>query len=448
MHSIKNIILLIVFFLLALVTGSAQTAYTLQECMIYAREHAPANHREGAQVRIYKQDQTEALGAFLPSANVSIGGEYDFGRSLDPETNTYKDSKYFSNAYSGNLQLPLFQGLVRINNYKMTRAMNRMGLHRKQLIEDQVSLRVLNAFYNVVYYKQLVMQLAGQLAESEQNLYQSQRMEELGMKAGADIAQMEANVASDQFALIRQENLLRVSLLELKGAMNYPMEDTLAVEETLEPILPQKSKADPDSLFKAARHYLPGALAAGYQLKGMESSYKSSLASFFPSFSLFAGYNTRYFEVLDGESKKVAFKDQWKNNAGQFVGMQVSIPIFNRLTALSNRRRAKFRLQMQQADYEETMLKLNQDIAQSISDLNGAAQEYIQAMRKMNAADIAHTVNRRKFEEGMISALELQNSANQLAQAKAEQVGMHVQFLIRKKQVEYYQGTPFITENN
>ncbi|MEG1380178.1 MAG: TolC family protein, partial [Bacteroidales bacterium] len=153
-------------------------------------------------------------------------------------------------------------------------------------------------------------------------------------------------------------------------------------------------------------------------------------------------------EVLDGESKKVAFKDQWKNNAGQFVGMQVSIPIFNRLTSLSNRRRAKFRLQMQQADYEETMLKLNQDIAQSISDLNGAAQEYIQAMRKMNAADIAHTVNRRKFEEGMISALELQNSANQLAQAKAEQVGMHVQFLIRKKQVEYYQGTPFITENN
>lgn len=444
MNSLRKIILLIVASLLSLINGSAQNAYTLQECMIYAREHAPANHRQQAQSRIYNQDRVEAIGAFLPSANASIGGEFDFGRSLDPGTNTYKDNKYFSNNYSGTLQLPLFQGLVRINNYKMTKAMDRMGLHQKQLIEDQVSLRVLNAFYNVVYYKQLVMQLTGQLEESERNLYQSLRMEELGMKAGADVAQMEANVASDRFALIRQENLLRVARLELKGAMNYPMEDSLAIRESLEPVLPQGSDIDPDSLFESARNYLPGSLAANFQLKGMKSAYKSSLASFFPSFSLFAGYNTRYFEVLKSEGATESFKKQWKNNAGQYVGMQVSIPIFNRLSNLSNRRRAKYRLEMQQADYEETMLKLNQEIAQSISDLNGAVQEYIQAMRKMNAADIAHTVNRRKFEEGMISALELQNSANQLAQAKAEQVGMHVQFLIRKKQVEYYQGIPFI----
>ncbi|MEG1188653.1 MAG: TolC family protein [Bacteroidales bacterium] len=445
MNQIKNIIILLFVYLFSCTGGQSQEKYDLRECMIYASEHAPANDRQVAQQRIYKQDKTEAWGAFLPSAGVSANAEYNFGRSLDPATNTYQDNKYFNNNYSASLDLPLFNGLVRVNNFKMTEAIARMGNEQVQVVRDRISLRVINAYYNVIYYRRLVDQMEGKLAESERNLYQSLRMEELGLRAGADVAQMEANVAADQFGLTRQLNLLENAWVELKCSMNFPLEDTLAIDESLGRLIPELSAENPDSLFKRASVYLPEALAARHQLVSMKYNYKKSMGSFFPTLSMYAGYNTNYFEALDSGSSTTPFKDQFRNNAGQYVGVRVSIPVFNRLSKISDRRRARFRLQMQEADYEETMLKLQQNITEGIADMNSAAREYIQAVRKMNAAEIAHNVNRRKFEEGMISALELQNSANQLAQAQAEQVGMHVQYLIRKKQVDFYNGIPFIS---
>ena len=81
-------------------------------------------------------------------------------------------------------------------------------------------------------------------------------------------------------------------------------------------------------------------------------------------------------------------------------------------------------------------------------DLQSAVKEYEQAVRKEIASEKAHQLNKRKFEEGMINALDLQNSANQLAKAKAEKTGMHVQYLMRKKTVGYYKGEKLITEKN
>lgn len=445
MNRIKNIIILLFVYLFSCTGSRSQEIFGLRDCMVYASEHAPANDRQEAQQRIYKQDKTEAWGAFLPSAGISVNAEYNFGRSLDPATNTYQDKKYFTNNYALSLELPLFNGLVRVNQLKMSDAIARMGNQQVRIIRDQISLRVINAYYNVVYYRHLADQMVGKLAESEQNLYQSVRMEELGIKAGADVAQMEANVASDQFGLTRQLNLLENAWVELKCAMNYPLEDTLRIDESLGRLLPETNSENPDSLFNKASAYLPEALAARHQLTSMKYNYKKSMGYFFPTLAMYAGYNTNYFEAIGSGETTIAFDDQFRNNAGQYVGIRISVPVFSRLNKISERRRAGFRLRMQEAEYAETMLKLQQNITEGLADLNSAAKEYIQAVRKMNAAEIAHNVNRRKFEEGMISALDLQNSANQLAQAKAEQVGMHVQYLIRKKQVDFYNGIPFIT---
>ena len=150
------------------------------------------------------------------------------------------------------------------------------------------------------------------------------------------------------------------------------------IDQVLGQLLPELSDQDPDSLFEQAIRYLPQAVAAKHQLQGMKSNYKVSMGSFFPYIGLYGGYRTNYFEALKSGSENASYKNQFRNNAGEYVGIQISIPIFSQLTKLSNRRRAKYRLQMQQADYEETLLRLHQDIKQGITDLNGAAKEYIQ----------------------------------------------------------------------
>ena len=73
---------------------------TLDECMRYAVEHSPAVRRQDYTNRSYRQDYIESVAALVPSVSGTVGASTSFGRSVDPETNTYTDVSNFDNSYS------------------------------------------------------------------------------------------------------------------------------------------------------------------------------------------------------------------------------------------------------------------------------------------------------------------------------------------------------------
>ena len=83
---------------------------TLEECMRYAVEHSPAVRRQAYTNRNYRQNYIESVAALVPSVSGTVGASTSFGRSVDPETNTYTDVSNFDNSYSLSGQLPLFAG--------------------------------------------------------------------------------------------------------------------------------------------------------------------------------------------------------------------------------------------------------------------------------------------------------------------------------------------------
>ena len=52
-------------------------------------------------------------------------------------------------------------------------------------------------------------------------------MYELGEKGRPDVVQMESQVAEDEYNLTHQENVAKQSLLALKSAMNFPVDEEL-----------------------------------------------------------------------------------------------------------------------------------------------------------------------------------------------------------------------------
>lgn len=73
---------------------------TLEECMRYAVEHSPAVQRQAYTNRNYRQNYIESVAALVPSVSGTVGASTSFGRSVDPETNTYTDVSNFDNSYS------------------------------------------------------------------------------------------------------------------------------------------------------------------------------------------------------------------------------------------------------------------------------------------------------------------------------------------------------------
>ena len=54
----------------------------------------------------------------------------------------------------------------------------------------------------------------------------------------------------------------------------------------------------------------------------------------------------------------------------------------------------------------------------------------------------------RKFENGLISALDLQTAANTLLQAKSDKLRARLQYIVKSRMVDYYNGKPLVEIQN
>ena len=159
------------------------TPMSLDECMRYAVEHSPAVRRQDYTNRNYRQDYIESVAALVPSVSGAVGASTSFGRSVDPETNTYTDVSNFDNSYSISGQMPVFAGLTGINTLRAARVMRMQGVEELQLARDQVALKTMEAYFDVVYYTESLRLAREQLETSTAELTKSRKLFELGLKS-------------------------------------------------------------------------------------------------------------------------------------------------------------------------------------------------------------------------------------------------------------------------
>ncbi len=437
--------LILIFILLAIKGTSQEKRWTLQECMIYAIENSPKKNKQEAQNSIYKQNYLEAIGRLLPSLSANTNAYFNFGRGLDSETNTYTDVNSFSNNYSLYTSLILFDGLANINKIKMQKMNQLMGKQQLQDTNDVIAYETMEAFFNVLYYKESVKLAQQQLDESTANLKQTQRMEELGVKGFPDVAEMQAKEAADNYNLTRQKNLFTIGVIKLKEKMNFPIDEDLLIEDYTADNIISKSEETALEIYNRSLTFLPKALAAQSTLTAQELSYKAAKGSYFPTLSVDAGFSTNFSRFMDG-SEYSPFKDQIRDKRGHYIGISLSIPIFSGFSRSAQVKRSKQQVIIARNEKDETLRTIYSEIEQAVADMNGQVDEYYQAKKQTDAMSVAQQANLRKYNEGLISPLELHTSSNRVFQAKTEELNAKLKYYLKRKLVNYYKGQSYITE--
>ncbi|MDR3194457.1 MAG: TolC family protein [Tannerella sp.] len=427
-------------------TATAQeNPRTMDECMQYAVENSPGVKQAAYAYDTYKAEYTSSLTAFLPTLTANSSAQYNFGRAVDPETNTYANTTTFNNYYEGYTSLPLFRGGQLVNQWKLAKANRQAGLNDIQKARDDLALNTMEAFVNAAYYQGTVRYAAEKLEESNLALRKMKRQEELGLKGLSDVAQIEALVAGDEYLLTHQRNLFHTALLKLKEYMNYPFERALEVDTaTVETGIRLHEGESVGEIFDRARESAPAALQAAWKVKASQLQYLKEKGRLFPSISLSANVYTSYFENLKSEATPVAFRNQFRNNRGENVAVSVSIPLFDGWVRQTDLRRARNNLRIARSQQTETLTQLHAAIEQAVADRNGFAAESIRMQKKLRADELACQVTLRKFEEGLTSPLDVQTSSNILVESRAGLLQKQLMYLLKCRQVDYYRGEPLI----
>lgn len=415
--------------------------------MQYAVNHSPEMRLQQAVNDDRRIDRREASLSFIPQISASTSGTANFGRMIDPETNMYTNTTTFSNSYGLSASMDIFNGFSAVNNLRIAKTAVLLGIEEEQIKKDEICLQVIQAYYNVLYYRGMVELAKEQLAESRETLEQARMQSELGLKSYADVLQIESDVAAKDFNLTQQENTLEQGILTLKTAMFYPFDEELPLTDIEPSVLFSSfaSDSDADSIVTAARGFLPAFKAEEFKVRSAEYDLKTARWSLVPYIYAQGGYSTGY--VYDKSySINDPFWDQMSEKQGQYVGIGINIPIFNGLYKYNQIARKRNALATAEANRDIKYQQVEGEIRRAVQDMRGAAKEFISADKKAGALDISHHANTRKYEEGLMTVIELQTSSNNLLQAKAERLNCGLQYLLKERVVMYYKGITYLDQ--
>ena len=423
-----------------------ETPMTLRECMEYAVSNSTKMRIESANRNDEQWQRRHALMTlFTPSVDAQTYAYNQYGRNLDPETNTYNTITTFHNGYSVSAGITLFDGFQSVNNLKMASTSAKMGVSREQQTRDQICLATMEAFYNVIYYTELLSVLEGQVATAEKARDKAVRQEELGQKGHADVLQMESELAQKQYQLITTRNMKNDAMITLKDVMFWPVGDELMIDNNVaEPTLTPVFLSEISS---SAKLNLPDAEMALMTKKRAALDLKSARGAYSPTLWLYAGWSTTYYTYPGMKDYSPAsFGEQWRNNRGEYVQLALSIPIFDQLRRRTTLKTKKNALVRAEAEYDQKMRDIENEVARAVSDRDGAQAAFTQADKLANVQQEAFRLSTKQFENGLISAIEFQTASQNYLHAMAERINNLLKLRIKDSLVRYYSGESYLSQ--
>ena len=220
--------------------------------------------------------------------------------------------------------------------------------------------------------------------------------------------------------------------------MNYPADSALTIlqptfEQELQPI------DTPLQIAAYAATSNPRILKAQQGVEAARYSLRAARGALLPSLSLSGGVSTSFYRNMD-KGGHASFSQQFKNNAGEYIGLSLSIPIFNRLATSSTIRRRKIALDQARENLEYEQSELQRIIIEAASDVENSTKEVTKMQEQVEADSLAAYLTTRKYEEGLASSIDVKTAAVTLLQSRVKLLQSQLTMAYNKKLLAYYKG--------
>src|SRR6056297_71057 len=443
-----NIILL--FLLVLSIKATAQDQWTLDACIAYAMEHNLLLNDFQYTSESNKETYRQSIRNLLPEINANSNYTINSGRAEDPNTGTFVVQDFFSNNYTLQSNIDLFQGFQKINSIKASKFLFKAAKEERLQQKYLLAFRVMQAFNNILFFEGLVAIANEQVNVSETNLKLVEKQIELGLMAGADIYEAKSALLSDELNLTQGENQLAAGKLALIQEMNLEGASDIEIIPNLEKkaVVESNSKMQSDLVYTKAREFLPLIKAQELRSEAAKKQVGVARGRFYPSLSLFAGMGTGYFETFrDDLGNTLPFREQFRDNFSRFIGLNLNIPISNGWSARSQVKQAKIERLRQANNLNVQEQVLFQTIQELVQEYNALLVERGQSDQNVEAQRMAFTIAQKRYEKGMITGIELFTAKNLFASAQNENLQVRLRTQINRSTLDFYRGLPVFNIN-
>ena len=466
----RSLVISTALFLFTFVLTAQMKEYTLEECILIALDKNISIKQSELDLESAEIDKADAIGNFLPRIGAQSQHIWNNGLSQNITNGLIENLTTQFSSFGGNIGLTLFNGRQNVN--QLSRANLNILARQYQLedMKDDISLFVANAYLQVMFSKELEQVQRYQLELAKQELERTQLSIDAGILTAAEIFEIEANVATQEQAVIQAENayrLSRISLAQLLLITDYENFD-IAQEEFDIPFSEILGET-PKKIYEKALTFRNDIKLGITNLELAEKEIDLAKGALMPTLSAFYNYNTRisYSDRLveTGEfirtpigfvqdngavvvsqfpQRDVAgalpFGTQFTQNDGQSYGLSLNIPIFNGLSAKNNIKRRKLNLKRIENQLEQTKLDLENTINQAYNDAKGAYKFYDASEKTLLARQQAFEIAKQRFDAGVLNSFDYVQARQRYQIAASDIIRAKFDYIFKLKVLEFYFG--------
>ncbi|WP_321438589.1 TolC family protein [uncultured Bacteroides sp.] len=415
----------------------AQQSWSLKDCIEYALKHNIQIQKQELANEQQKVELNSAKNKRLPDLSGSMSQDFRFGRATSPVDNSYVNKNSSNSSLGLNASVPIFTGFQIPNNIELSKLNLKAATEDLNKAREDISVNVTSAFLQVLFNEELCKVAKEQINLSKEQLDRITRMEEVGKASTAQVYEAKANLAQDELSAVQAENNRKLAILELTQLLELSTPEGFSiVSPEMEPGFGALST--PEDIYTQAIVNKPAVLAAQYRLQGMDKNIKIAQGAYYPTLSLNGSLGTGYYTMSGITSN--GFGKQLNDNFNQYIGLSLSIPIFNRYETRNRIKTARLNYSTQALQVEESKKGLFKEIQQAYYNAVAAGAKFTSSKTAVEASEESFKLMRQKYENGKATSVEFNQVKMNLMKVSSDRIQAKYDYIFRTKILDFYKG--------
>ena len=426
------------------INASAQKLWTLEDCLTYAIENNITLKQAQLKRQSATEDRKQSQAALLPTLSASTNQSVGYRPWQDSGTttvtngtvNTKVDKAYYNGSYGLNASWTVWNGGQNTNQVRLNRLSEEQADVSISETANSIQEKIAQLYVQILYMTEAIDVHRQSLTTSKKNEERGQQMVGVGKMSKADLAQLTAQRASDEYSIVEAESQLANYKLQLKQLLEITDGESfdVAVPETTD----EQALADIPSMtevYESALVARPEIQNAKLNIESGDLQLKIAKAGWLPTLSVTGGLGTSTNSLSSN-----GWGNQIKTNFDASAGLGVSIPIVDGRKTKTAVNKAQIAREQAQLDLIDKQKNLYSTIEGYWLDALTNQQKFRSALTTVESEQTSYDLLSEQFQLGLKNIVELMTGKDKLLTAQQNKLQSKYMTILSQQLLKFYQG--------
>ena len=414
--------------------------WSLKDCIDYALANNISLQKTQLTKASAQEDYLQSKAALLPSLNASTNQSVNYtpwvasGISSDGFSRASIDKVYYNGTYSVAGNYTIWNGNKNKNQVKLNKLVAEAAELDSATQAVKLQEQIATLYVQILYSTEAIKVNQESYASSLQNEERGKEMVKIGKMSQADLAQLTAQRAQDEFNIVQAESNVKNYKRQLKELLQITSDEAfdINVPNTTDAMALDAIPAL-NGVYAAALENRPEFKTFQNQLAQNDLTIQIAKAGKLPTISANAGVSTSSTSM-----NNKAWGTQLKTNFNMGGGISVSVPLFDNRSTKTQVNKALIQRESIQLDLKNQQTQLYSTIENYWLQASTNQSQFKAAKVSSESAQTSYDLLSEQFKLGLKNIVELRTGKDNLLKAKQNELQAKYMSILNLNILKFY----------